>query len=111
MFMRLENNLTAKVCFVLVLNLTFTVYSLIRKFYMNIIEIDRTHNPEFTSCEIHLAYTDYNKMMGLTEAMISGELMHVHCQCIYYICYVYRYTFNFFYYNRNGDGTKKRKQI
>jgi lysyl-tRNA synthetase, class II len=34
--------------------------------------MDRTHNPEFTMLEFYQAYADYNDMMSLTEAMVSG---------------------------------------
>jgi lysyl-tRNA synthetase, class II len=33
--------------------------------------VDRTHNPEFTQLEFYLAYADYNKVMEITEQMIS----------------------------------------
>ena len=35
-------------------------------------EIDSTHNPEFTMMEAYQAYSDYNDMMELAEALISG---------------------------------------
>ncbi len=35
------------------------------------VDIDTTHNPEFTMIEIYEAYQDYNDMMDLTEALIS----------------------------------------
>ena len=33
--------------------------------------IDRTHNPEFTSCEFYMAYADYYDLMDMTEKMLS----------------------------------------
>lgn len=33
--------------------------------------MDKTHNPEFTSMEIYVAYKDYNWMMEMTEDMLS----------------------------------------
>ncbi len=38
--------------------------------------MDRTHNPEFTMLELYQAYADYNDMMGLTEALMSGVVEH-----------------------------------
>jgi len=39
--------------------------------------MDRTHNPEFTSMEIYVAYKDYNWMMDFTEAMIERAAQDV----------------------------------
>ncbi|HEY3013317.1 MAG TPA: lysine--tRNA ligase [Gemmatimonadales bacterium] len=38
--------------------------------------MDRAHNPEFTMLEVYQAYADYNDMMTLTEAMVSGVVEH-----------------------------------
>lgn len=38
--------------------------------------MDRTHNPEFTMLELYQAYADYNDMMSLTEALMSGVVEH-----------------------------------
>ncbi|THU45396.1 hypothetical protein C4D60_Mb02t17500 [Musa balbisiana] len=34
--------------------------------------IDLTRNPEFTTCEFYMAFSDYNDLMALTEEMLSG---------------------------------------
>ena len=39
--------------------------------------MDRTHNPEFTSMEIYVAYKDYNWMMDFTEEMIERAAQDV----------------------------------
>lgn len=39
--------------------------------------MDRTHNPEFTSMEIYVAYKDYNWMMDMTEDLIKHIAMKV----------------------------------
>ncbi|MHC4663958.1 MAG: amino acid--tRNA ligase-related protein, partial [Planctomycetota bacterium] len=39
--------------------------------------VDRSHNPEFTMLEVYEAYSDYNGMMDLTEAVIAGAAKEV----------------------------------
>jgi len=40
--------------------------------------VDKTHNPEFTMMEFYMAYTDYNKMMELTEELCESLCMELH---------------------------------
>ncbi|MCA9118019.1 MAG: lysine--tRNA ligase, partial [Planctomycetaceae bacterium] len=39
--------------------------------------IDATHNPEFTMIEIYQAYGDYETMMDLTEALVTGAVQSI----------------------------------
>jgi lysyl-tRNA synthetase class 2 len=39
--------------------------------------IDRAHNPEFSMLELYQAYTDYNDMMDLTEALVHHVVQEV----------------------------------
>jgi lysyl-tRNA synthetase class 2 len=41
-------------------------------------DIDRSHNPEFTSIEIYQAYADFRDMMELTEDLYVAAAMAVH---------------------------------
>ncbi|MEM4243060.1 MAG: lysine--tRNA ligase [Candidatus Woesearchaeota archaeon] len=41
-------------------------------------DIDRSHNPEFTSIEIYQAYADFKDMMELTEDLYVAAAMAVH---------------------------------
>lgn len=34
--------------------------------------IDKTHNPEFTSCEFYMAYADFQDLIKMTEELLSG---------------------------------------
>ncbi|KAG5888458.1 hypothetical protein JTB14_017186 [Gonioctena quinquepunctata] len=40
--------------------------------------IDLTHNPEFTTCEFYMAYADYNDLITITEALVSGMVHSIH---------------------------------
>ncbi len=39
--------------------------------------MDTKHNPEFTSVELYEAYADFNDMMDLFEALLSGAAMEI----------------------------------
>ncbi len=39
--------------------------------------IDRTHNPEFTMLELYQAYSDYEGMMELTEALVHHVVVEI----------------------------------
>lgn len=40
-------------------------------------DIDTTHNPEFTSCELYEAGSDYIKLMNMTEDLISNMALNI----------------------------------
>lgn len=40
--------------------------------------MDKTHNPEFTSMEIYVAYKDYLWMMDMTEHLLNSLVQEVH---------------------------------
>lgn len=40
--------------------------------------IDRSHNPEFTTCEFYIAYADYNDLMTMTEKLLSELVYDLH---------------------------------
>ncbi len=44
--------------------------------------MDRTHNPEFTSVEIYVAYKDYIWMMGMVEQCLEKVALAVHGKSI-----------------------------
>lgn len=40
--------------------------------------IDLTHNPEFTSMEFYMAYSDFEDLMNMAEELISGMVFAIH---------------------------------
>ncbi len=40
--------------------------------------VDPTHNPEFTTCELYAAYTDYHDLMDMTEQLLRQIVTSVH---------------------------------
>eukprot|EP00611_Tribonema_gayanum_P020012 TRINITY_DN3578_c0_g1_i1.p1 TRINITY_DN3578_c0_g1~~TRINITY_DN3578_c0_g1_i1.p1 ORF type:complete len:840 (-),score=319.07 TRINITY_DN3578_c0_g1_i1:276-2795(-) len=72
MFMRIAPELYLKM---LVIGGLDRVYEIGRQFRNE--GIDLTHNPEFTTCEFYQAYADYNDLMDMTEAMISGMVKNI----------------------------------
>ncbi|KAL2868826.1 putative lysyl-tRNA synthetase [Aspergillus lucknowensis] len=39
--------------------------------------LDRTHNPEFTTCEFYNAYSNLEDLMSTTEELLSGMAKHI----------------------------------
>ncbi|KAJ5911775.1 Lysine--tRNA ligase [Penicillium subrubescens] len=39
--------------------------------------IDKTHNPEFTTCEFYHAYANLEDLMHITETLLSGMAAHI----------------------------------
>ncbi|KAL3463370.1 hypothetical protein BJX64DRAFT_257134 [Aspergillus heterothallicus] len=39
--------------------------------------LDKTHNPEFTTCEFYSAYSNLNDLMSITEKLLSGIAQHI----------------------------------
>ena len=39
--------------------------------------IDSAHNPEFTSCEFYMTYSDYSDIMDLTEELFRGLVYYI----------------------------------
>ena len=40
--------------------------------------LDKTHNPEFTTCEFYHAYANLEDLMRITEDLLSGMAAHIH---------------------------------
>lgn len=39
--------------------------------------VDRTHHPEFTTCEFYMADANYNHLINLTEELLSGMVVNI----------------------------------
>ncbi|KAE8351165.1 hypothetical protein BDV28DRAFT_25005 [Aspergillus coremiiformis] len=39
--------------------------------------IDKTHNPEFTTCEFYHAYANLEDLLSMTESLLSGMVQHI----------------------------------
>ncbi|KAF9889933.1 hypothetical protein FE257_006807 [Aspergillus nanangensis] len=39
--------------------------------------LDKTHNPEFTTCEFYHAYANLEDLMSITESLLSGMAEHI----------------------------------
>ncbi|KAE8345359.1 hypothetical protein BDV24DRAFT_125870 [Aspergillus arachidicola] len=53
--------------------------------------IDKTHNPEFTTCEFYHAYANLEDLLSMTESLLSGMAQHIR--------------------NSNKDGTLKPTEV
>lgn len=40
--------------------------------------LDKTHNPEYTTCEFYHAYANLEDLMSVTEDLLSGMASHIH---------------------------------
>lgn len=67
MFMRIAPELYLKMCVIGGLD---RVYEIGKNFRNE--GIDKTHNPEFTSCELYQAYADYQDLMTFTEEVLCS---------------------------------------
>eukprot|EP00830_Metopus_es_P019792 TRINITY_DN749_c0_g3_i2.p1 TRINITY_DN749_c0_g3~~TRINITY_DN749_c0_g3_i2.p1 ORF type:complete len:643 (-),score=170.10 TRINITY_DN749_c0_g3_i2:61-1950(-) len=72
MFMRIAPELYLKMLVVGGLERVFEIGKLFRNE-----GIDRTHNPEFTTCEFYMAYADYNDLISMTEELLSSMVFNM----------------------------------